>query len=61
MQQSADNLSLHAVAEKLVVVMVQYMDEHPAYVVLLDASGTVKWHGHGAAKDLEPLVRAALH
>ena len=29
------------------------------YVVLLDAEGRVRWHGHGAAKDLEPQLRAA--
>ena len=33
--------------------------EKEPYVLLLDASGAMKWHGHGAAKDLEPLVRAA--
>ncbi len=33
-------------------------DKDP-YVVLLDAAGQVRWHGHGAAKDLEPLLRAA--
>ncbi len=31
------------------------------YVVLLDTSGKILWHGHGAAANLEPLVRAALH
>lgn len=34
-------------------------DKEP-YVVLLDASGQVKWHGHGAAANLEPLLKAAL-
>ena len=34
--------------------------EKEPYVVLLDVSGAVKWHGHGLARDLEPLVRAAL-
>lgn len=33
-------------------------DKDP-YVVLLDAKGNVLWHGHGAAKDLEPLLRSA--
>ena len=33
-------------------------DKDP-YVVMLDASGNVVWHGHGAAKDLEPLLRGA--
>jgi len=35
-------------------------DKDP-YVVLVDASGEVRWHGHGAAHDLEPLLKAALH
>jgi hypothetical protein len=30
------------------------------YVALLDAKGQVLWHGHGAAKDLEPLLKGAL-
>jgi hypothetical protein len=34
-------------------------DQDP-YVVLLDAAGQVRWHGHGAARDLEPLLKAAL-
>jgi hypothetical protein len=34
-------------------------DKEP-YVVLLDASGRVLWHGHGDAQSLEPLLRAAL-
>ena len=34
-------------------------DKDP-YVVLLDAAGQVRWHGHGAAANLEPLVRAVL-
>ncbi len=29
------------------------------YVVLLDASGKVLWHGHGSASDLEPQLRTA--
>jgi hypothetical protein len=33
-------------------------DKDP-YVVLLDASGKALWHGHGAARDLEPLLRNA--
>ena len=31
-------------------------DKDP-YVAMLDASGNVLWHGHGAARDLEPLLR----
>jgi len=33
-------------------------DKDP-YVVLLDAQGTVLWHGHGPAATLEPELRAA--
>jgi hypothetical protein len=35
-------------------------DDKDPYVVLLDAGGKMLWHGHGAAGNLEPLVRAAL-
>ena len=34
-------------------------DKEP-YVVLMDAAGQVRWHGHGDAKYLEPLLKAAL-
>ena len=34
-------------------------DKEP-YVVLLDAGGRVLWHGHGDAKNLEPLLKTAL-
>lgn len=34
-------------------------DKDP-YVVLMDASGQVRWHGHGAAQNLEPLLKTAL-
>lgn len=34
-------------------------DKYP-YVVLVDAAGQVLWHGHGEARDLEPLLKAAL-
>jgi hypothetical protein len=34
-------------------------DKDP-YVILIDAQGKILWHGHGAATNLEPLVRAAL-
>jgi hypothetical protein len=34
-------------------------DKDP-YVVLIDAAGQVRWHGRGAAANLEPLIRAAL-
>ena len=30
------------------------------YIVLLDASGQIRWHGHGLAKELEPLLKTSL-
>jgi hypothetical protein len=35
-------------------------DKDP-YVVLIASSGQVLWHGHGAAANLEPLLKKALH
>jgi len=35
-------------------------NEKDPWVVLLDATGRVVWHGHGAARDLEPLLKQAL-
>jgi hypothetical protein len=35
-------------------------DKDP-YVLLIDTSGQVLWHGHGAAANLEPLLKKALH
>jgi len=35
-------------------------DDKEPYVSLIDATGRVLWHGHGAAKDLEPLLKGAL-
>jgi hypothetical protein len=34
--------------------------EKDPYVELIDAAGQVRWHGHGEARDLEPLLKAAL-
>jgi hypothetical protein len=34
-------------------------DKDP-WIVLIDSSGHVLWHGHGAASNLEPLLKAAL-
>ena len=31
-----------------------------AWVVLVDPAGRILWHGHGAAANLEPLLKAAL-
>lgn len=33
--------------------------EKEPYVEFLDASGQIRWHGHGEARDLEPQLRAA--
>jgi hypothetical protein len=35
-------------------------DKDP-YILLIDPSGRVLWHGHGAAANLEPLLKKALH
>ena len=35
-------------------------DKDP-YVVMIDAKGNIVWHGHGAAANLEPLLRSALN
>lgn len=37
----------------------QVADDKEPYVVAIDASGKIVWHGHGSAKDLEPQLRAA--
>jgi hypothetical protein len=36
-------------------------DDQVAYVMLIDGSGKVLWHGHGSAADLEPQLKTALH
>ena len=36
-------------------------DDQVPYVLLIDDAGRVLWKGHGAAADLEPQLRAALH
>ena len=38
----------------------QVTTENDPYVMVLDATGRVVWHGHGRAQDLEPLVRNAI-
>jgi hypothetical protein len=45
--------------EKLWRSYLQVTEEKDPYVVLLGAGGNVRWHGHGAADGLEPLLRAA--
>jgi len=34
-------------------------DKDP-YIVLLDSGGQVRWHGHGSAVNLEPLLKGTL-
>lgn len=36
-------------------------DDQVPYVMLLDPSGKILWHGHGSASDLEGLLKGALH
>jgi hypothetical protein len=36
-------------------------DDQVPYVMLLDPSGKILWHGHGSAADLEAQLKAALH
>jgi hypothetical protein len=35
-------------------------DDQVPYVLLIDATGKVLWHGHGQATELEPQLRSAL-
>jgi hypothetical protein len=36
-------------------------DDQVPYVMLLDPSGKILWHGHGSASGLETQLKAALH
>jgi len=36
-------------------------DDQVSYVVMIDAAGKVLWRGHGAAAELEPQLKGALH
>lgn len=36
-------------------------DDQIPYVMLLDPSGKILWHGHGSASDLEAQLKGALH
>jgi hypothetical protein len=36
-------------------------DDQVPYVMLLDPSGKILWHGHGAASELETRLRGAMH
>jgi hypothetical protein len=36
-------------------------DDQFSYVVMIDATGKVRWRGHGAAAELEPQLKGALH
>jgi hypothetical protein len=55
-----DNFVVLTADEKLWRSALNVTEDNDPYVVLFDAAGTVLWHGHGAAKDLEPLLRTAL-
>lgn len=44
--------------EKLWRAWLDVSEDKDPYVVLLDSSGKILWHGHGAAKDLESQLRA---
>lgn len=46
--------------EKLWRIYFGVIAEIDPYVELIDAAGQVRWHDHGAARDLEPLLKAAL-
>lgn len=35
--------------------------ESDPYIVLLDPAGQIRWHGHGNAANLEPLLKVAYH
>jgi hypothetical protein len=54
-----DNFVVLTQDDKLWRVYFGVATDKDPYVVMLDASGNVLWHGHGAAKDLEPLLRTA--
>jgi len=53
-----DNFVVFTQDEKLWRAYFGVTTDKEPWVVLLDASGRVLWHGHGAAKSLEPLLRA---
>jgi hypothetical protein len=35
-------------------------EDKDAYVVLIDDAGQIRWHGHGSAANLDPLLKDAL-
>jgi hypothetical protein len=55
-----DNFVILAQDEKLWRSYFGVTADKDPYVVLIDAAGQVRWHGHGEARDLEPLLKAAL-
>ncbi|MDR3726292.1 MAG: hypothetical protein P4K86_04530 [Terracidiphilus sp.] len=55
-----DNYVILTQDEKLWRSYFSVTAEKDPYVELIDATGRVRWHGHGEAKDLEPLLKAAL-
>jgi hypothetical protein len=55
-----DNYVILAQDEKLWRSYFGVTAEKDPHVVLVDAAGRVLWRGHGEARDLEPLLKAAL-
>ena len=55
-----DNVVVLTQDEKLWRSYFGVTTDKDAYVVLLDDSGQVRWHGHGAARDLEPQLKSAI-
>lgn len=56
-----DNFVVLTQDEKLWRSYFDVADDKVPYVVSIDAGGKALWKGHGAAAELEPQLRAALH
>ena len=56
-----DNFVVLTQDEKLWRSYFDVSNDNEPYVVLIDNTGKIIWHGHGAAAELEPQLRAALH
>lgn len=55
-----DNFVVLTQDEKLWRKYFDVSDDQDPYVALIDAAGKIVWHGHGAAGNLEPMLKAAL-